>query len=274
MGFTLTDLAIRASLITETLSHHADWARALEEHGADSKRLDEGRDGLVKALTKMDALAEHADDHTAPEQARRAVTELDGWYATTRRIWGRILRSGDTGISDARWSEMLGEELEGHDELFIVLMRAWRLISTTRVAGEAVDTLRKANRRVEDDVQRGYVLMLKAAESLHKVHHIARGERRHGTSASEIDMLRKKLDAWLTDVASAAALTFATEPWPLGMLGVVPEGLGLPLGGTAYDVILHERARGEIPDPIPAPPCPGWGTGAGGNRENYWEHQQ
>lgn len=270
MPMTITDLAFRVALITETLAQNPGWGRELTQSELTSARLDEGRNALVDTLAKLEAVSEHADDHTSLEQARRGITELDGWYQTTRRNWGRAL--GVTPEGNGDFAVLLGVHLEGHDELFIVLLRCWRLVSTARVRESMQTALRSAGRRVEDDLQRGYVLLRKAAKSLNKTFHLAPEERRHGVSYGDLTVARDNLESWLQDFASAATTLYhERDPERLGLLGIVPEGIGTPLGGTAYQVILHERARIEAPHPVPASPCAGWGTGAAGNRENYWE---
>lgn len=268
MALNLTDLVFRVSLITETLSGRDAVSRALLSSEFTSARLDEGRKFLLEAMQLMERVGERADDPTALEQARRAVTELELWHATTSRLWQKAAASASVA-----WDEVLGRDLEGADELLIVLMRAWRFISMARVSSALLETLERAGRRVADDMQRGYVLLLKAAKALQKHYHVNASEVRNGVRAGDVRLSRDRLDAWLRDFASAATLAFIATPIELGRLGVVPEGVGRPLGGAAYDVVLHERARGVVPEPIPAPPCSQWGVGAGGNRENYWEHQ-
>src|SRR5690606_5738615 len=119
------------------------------------------------------------------------------------------------------------------------------LLSSVRTRSDVADASRAQRPRLRDDLQRGWVLLIKSIKALNKFHTLKRGERRHGVAAGDLEVIRSHLDDWILEFGQAATTAFSDRPDVLGMLGTVPEGLGIPLGGTAFDVVLHERATAE-----------------------------
>ncbi|PJB38478.1 MAG: hypothetical protein CO108_18735 [Deltaproteobacteria bacterium CG_4_9_14_3_um_filter_63_12] len=261
MTVTITDLAYRVALVTQTLSADPAVEETLKKSGMNAARIGEGRKTLVDAFATLAEVAHHADDHTAIEQARRAMVELENWYHTERVKLAKASRLQG-------WDKLVGMEIEGPTWEFTVLMRAWRLISVAR-APEVAEALAAKFPRLSDAMQRGATLSLKASKLLQKQHALRKNETRDGIDPPRLEKLHIALEKWLLDVYAAAEKGYAKDATAFALLGTLPESAE-PFGGTGFDIMRHQRAQTTPPSRTPAEPCNGWGQGAGGNKENYW----
>lgn len=262
MTVTITDMAYRVALVTQTLSADADFEGALKQGGMSAARIAEGRKTLVDTFEKLAKVAHHADDHTAIEQARRGMAELENWYEAERLNLGRA-------VQIEGWDGIAGLEIEGPTWEFTVLMRAWRLISVARAHEDVAATLAATFPRLHDAMQRGATLSLKASKLLQKQHHLRKGETRDGVDQGQLDKLHVALEDWLLDVYAAAEKGFTKDPSAFSLFGTLPDSAD-PFGGTGFDIMRHQRAQTTRPARTPAEPCNGWGVGAEGNKESYW----
>jgi hypothetical protein len=83
----------------------------------------------------------------------------------------------------------------------------------------------------------------------------------------ELESLMRHMSGWIDQLDTAAQKMDGALP-QLGRVGYLPHGMGLPVGGTAFGVVLHQRAIKEAPDPREAVKTSGWAVGRQGNREN------
>lgn len=256
MPTSITELTYRVGLISETLKRRPQLESAIAASGIDAAQLKQGHQLAHQAFELTSELEEAHGDHTAHEQARRSVIELESWHRTILSLFRRALPATPQG-----WETVTGADIDTEEYTWDVMMRVWRTLSVIRCNAPLWKTL-SSKRRVDDDLVRCLTLLRKTTKLVHKLH---RSEEAHA--------LRDQLQDFLNAFALASTEALANQPVALGLLGIAPEGLAQPLGGAAYDVLRHQRAQSQAPSPIPAGPCPQWTPGAAGNRENYWEQQ-
>ena len=75
----------------------------------------------------------------------------------------------------------------------------------------------------------------------------------------EIRALETKMSQWLDGLDQAAHKVEDLDT--LGMLGFVPHGMGMPVGGASFDVLRHERAKTTAPSAAEAVMTSGWSVG-------------
>jgi hypothetical protein len=120
-------------------------------------------------------------------------------------------------------------------------------------------------RKVHDMLQRGHTLLQKIGNATED--RIRRREHVITSAWDELDKTRSSMQDWVASLAKAAE--GIEDAALLGRIGYLPDGKGLPLGGTSFAVVLHERGQGAVPDPSNVGPTSGWSVGRQGrNREN------
>jgi hypothetical protein len=86
---------------------------------------------------------------------------------------------------------------------------------------------------------------------------------------SELAGQQDEMLRWIEEKLAPAARAIKDRPDALGLIGYLPDGVGLPLGGTSFAVPLHQFAKTDAPDPADARTTSGWSIGRqGGNSEN------
>jgi hypothetical protein len=165
-------------------------------------------------------------------------------------------------------AKTLGKDIHAHDHSVTVVAQSLRTIAMIRVEPKLHEPLSEAG-SVEDLLIRGWVLLNKAYRNAQVL--MAPGSAGDPDHAvfEEIAEYEAEMLAWISELGQATE-KLKNQPALLGELGYVPEGVGLPLGGTSYGVPLHQKAqRADGPDMDDLRPDPGWSAGRQGrNREN------
>jgi hypothetical protein len=259
MTMSKTELFLRVALTQDTLQRRPDLAARLPQ-----PLLEEGAALWSKTLHTVEHLIERRDDFTAHNQVSRSIVEVESWFDA-------IVGAFERALGEALPSEVKGEEVHGGLDDWTAALRTWRLISALRTRPLLWERIEAARPRMVDDLQRGYTLMIKSLKLLDKLYQIRHPAPAEARFMGELVHRHELMSEWFWKLSAHAAQVLRDDPKALGLLGMIPESMAVPFGGTAFDVHRHRKAQVLVEDTNPSPPCSGWGVGASGNRENYWE---
>lgn len=240
----------------------ADAREMLGKAGFGKDLVERGRklveEGELLVARRLD---EEGEDRTIEHGLHVAVAELEMWLRSAEYLVKRKL-------DNAQLVELaFGHDLHAEEHTLTAVARAIRALSMIRTRSDIQETL-GSQRAVHDQIVTGWAL-------LNKVIKYTKMRLAPGPLANENDGVFAALTkheaamrAWALEL-QAAAEKMTDKPKMLGYIGFLPAGVGLPMGGAAYDVVLHEQARRAAPDPADARPTSGWAAGRQGrNREN------
>jgi hypothetical protein len=262
MPISTTELFLRVALSLDTLRRRPALAEELPK-----ALVEAGEQLWGKTLHTVEHLIERRDDFTAHNQVSRSVVEVEEWL-------GAILWRLEQALGEPLPTEVRGDEIEAGLDEWVVPLRVWRLIASLRTRPDLWQRLLAARPRMEDDLQRGYALMLKSIKLLDKLYQIKDPAPAEARYMAELGLRKELLGEWFGEFSAHASQALRDAPEALGLLGMIPEALAMPFGGTAFDVHRHRKAQVIVEDKLPSPPCSGWGVGASGNKENYWERHR
>lgn len=187
-----------------------------------------------------------------------AVTELEMWAQTVKTI----LR---TKLAADVIATAMGTNIHAADHTTTAIAQAYRTLAMMRT-DEKVQSCFKNERQLHDVAQRGWALLKKLFRTCDT--RLDAVSKEGQAAAADVEAYQAKLAAWIEKLDAAAA-KLGSHAHLLGLLGYVPDGVGRPVGGTAFGVVLHEKGQGAIPNPKDAKPTSGWSIGRQGrNREN------
>ena len=208
-------------------------------------------------------LREVIEQRILEHSAHMAADEVSMWQQTGA---ARLRRAAlDPGLL----REAIGKALHPHNHTLAVVAQAVRLIATVRARQEVQDAL-GGEQEAHDFVARGSTLLTKlfrTSDTLFDPHRTR--SRADEPGFAKLAEHRHELSAWLGRLMDVARQGGAAKLEQMGTVGFVPENLGLPMGGAALSVILHERATSTPPDPNDVTTTSGWSLGRQGrNKEN------
>ena len=253
-------------------------------HGAaDSGGLVEqvGKGGFAKdRFAKGEELAATAEklvrkkvDHVGEDRTREhayhaATQELEMWLQT---VHARVKREVE---EESAVELTVAKKLHAHDHGVTVVARVLRAQAMLRCDDRVSDALGGAD-AVREILNRGHAL----AKKLYRASAIRlapEGDEVSMAVFEDLDQTLEVMNEWVVDLATAAVVAAEKDLRLLGRLGLVPSGVGIPIGGTSFAVVLHERGQTDAPDPRNVRDCPGWSVGRQGrNKENLgkgWAH--
>lgn len=250
-------------LAVEACEHNSSLADALGKAGFGKDQIARGKELAHKGEELIDRKAEEVgEDRIYEHNTHSAADEVEMWKSTAAF---RLKKS----VDDASLiKKALGKNIHAHNHTVTLVAQSLRLIAMIRAEPKVHENL-GSPRQIEDLLIRGWVLLSK----LYKNSSILMAP---GATAdpdepvfADIREQHRAMFDWLNRLGQATE-KLAKQPALLGELGYVPEGVGLPLGGTSYAVPLHQKAqRDELPDMDDLRPDPGWSAGRQGrNREN------
>lgn len=224
-------------------------------------QIDRARQLLEQAEALVARRLDEEEDRTTEHGLHAAVAEVEMWMQTTR------FRLKKAGVDKALVEEALGHEIHEHDHSLTAVAQTRRLLSMIRTH-EVLQKALGSERSTADVLLRGHTLIKKV--------YTYTNMRLSGSAAptrmaamAEVASLHEAMQEWVERLERTAQKLSAHPEW-LGLLGSVPEGLGLPLGGGSFAVVLHEEARTTAPSADEAKKTTsGWSIGREGrNREN------
>ncbi len=246
---------------SHTAHDYDDIAEDLAKAGFGAPKVEAGLE-LAKSGEALVAkkLHQSPDDKNLEHSIHAAATEVEMWMQTVK------FRARKGGLEAELIDDILGYEVHGDKHTATVVAQALRVIGMLRTLGE--DTRDKVGneRAVHDMIIRGNTLLKKLCKTagyMMRPSSMAPGSM---PIFGEIRAIEKKMADWLESLDHATHKVEDLDT--LGMLGYVPHGMGLPVGGSSFVVVRHERAKTAAPSAAEAVTTSGWSVGRQGNREN------
>ncbi|RAL22216.1 hypothetical protein DL240_10205 [Lujinxingia litoralis] len=250
-----------ALVATHTWEEMPDVREAMSKAGLNKDGVDRGKALLAEAEKLVAARKEEAPEDRISEHAiHMAVAELEMWLQTLRVVLQQ--KVGDAQVIKAA----LDHHLHGSEHTLSAVAGAMRTLAVLRTDARVAQGL-GSERALHD-------LLIYGQTLLTKVLTLTRQRLEPGlttTSAPAYDALEAhaaRLLAWTAELDRAVAQV-GDNLQVVGLIGYVPQGVGLPLGGASFAVPLHLRAQQAPPDPADSGCTAGWSVGRQGrNREN------
>ncbi|MBA2664385.1 MAG: hypothetical protein H0U74_19000 [Bradymonadaceae bacterium] len=262
MSATYYHLLGRVVLAVHAGHGQLDVREALSKAGLTKDVVERGRKLAEEGealITRR--LEEQGEDRTVEHGLHAAVDELEMWAQTARfRLKAAVT---DTALLE----QVFDKHLHAHEHTLTAIARALRILSMIRASKEIQEALGDV-RATHDLLVRGWTLLKKVLKYTDMRLGPAPASDKDGAVFKDLARHSLSMESWLEGVATSAK-KLSDKPILLGLVGYIPEGVGLPLGGGSFAVVLHEQARRTPPDPTDARATSGWSIGRQGrNREN------
>ena len=251
-------------LATEACEKHSSITDALAKAGFGKAKVKTGAELAERGQALIDRkMEEGGEDRIVEHSVHNAADEVEMWHQTTKFLLKKAVDD------NALLEKTLGEHIHAEDHTVTVVAKSLRTIGMIRTEPKLHEALGKGQ-KTRDLIIRGFTLLTK----LFRNGDLMMSPGSAGNADAEVfDDIRaqiKHMSEWIGELGRATDKMGVDHASMLGELGYVPEGVGLPLGGTAYGVPLHEKAqRATPPDPDDVKPAPGWSAGRQGqNSEN------
>lgn len=246
-----------------TADHEAEVASALKGAGFGADMIKRGLELSEKAEELLERKTlESPDNKTLEHNIHGAVGEVEMWLQTV------ALKMRKAGFDKEAIHAAVDHHLHSSHHTITAVAQALRALGVLRTLEE--DDIEKlgGEQRARDLVIRGNTLVK-------KLYKVADDFVSPGSMVGADDPLVRELDALMDDLSrwieklAEANEKLVSIPKAAGMTGLVPDtGFGLPSGGTAFGVVLHEKAQQASPNPREATLNSGWSVGRQGNNEN------
>lgn len=225
-----------------------------DEIDAGRKLVDQGEQLVVRRRE------EAGGERIALHNAHQAANEVEMWLQTARFAIQK--RVDDEEVLERAFDHGLHSE----DHTVTVIAGALRTLGVMRTDSR-IEEAYDRRRSLHDLLVRGHTLLAKLIECTQVVVADA-ATARPSEVFGELRAHQEQMNQWMVELATSAQ-RIEDQPEILGLVGYVPDGVGLPSGGTSFAVPLHKRAQREAPDPAKAGSTSGWSIGRQGrNREN------
>lgn len=239
-----------------------DLGAALAKANFGKERIAEGdklaHDAEALIARKVETIGE---DRTREHAMHAAVQELEMWMQTVTFLVKKAVEE------ESAVELVLARSLHAHDHGVTVVAQALRMQAMLRCDDRVYERL-GGPAKTREMVNRGHALLTKVLRAS-DIRLAPEGSEADLAIFGELDAAHARLQGWVADLARAAEGAAAKDKRLVGRLGLVPDGVGIPAGGSSYAVTLHERGQTDAPDPNGVRDCPGWSIGRQGrNREN------
>ncbi len=241
------------------LNQSAELTQLLTKAGANKADLT-GIHALVEEGEKLITRFALADENRiADHNVHVAGAEVEMWAQTVQHLLKKKLEPEQLQIA-------MGKKIHTHNHTVTIVAQALRLLAMLRTDPKIQGALGD-ERKVRDIGTRGWSLLHRLLTSVGV---------RFTSSVPASEPLVAEMDAFakrvqkIIDALHTPARQVGQGNLPLlGLLGLIPDGLGIPVGGTAFNVVLHERGQGSVPNLADKRPTSGWSIGRQGrNSEN------
>lgn len=236
----------------------AELGQLLAKAGFSKEQMSSAHDLAQKAEALWIKYLSVEENRITDHNIHIAVGELEMWGQTVKAALRTKLAADAIAVA-------MGANIHATDHTTTAIAQAFRLLAMMRT-DEKIQACFKDERRLHDAIQRGWALIVRVFRNCH-TREDALGDAGIAVVV-EMNALQLKMKAWV-EALEVAAAKLGTHAHLLGLLGYVPEGIGRPIGGTAFDVVLHQRGQGRVPAPNSSGPTSGWALGRQGrNSEN------
>ena len=200
------------------------------------------------------------DDKNMEHTIHSATTEVEMWMQTVKF---RVRKAGfDAEFVD----DVLGHDIHGDKHTVTAIAQSLRAIAMLRTLDEGARASLGSDQSVRDLIIRGNTLLKKLYKNAAYIVVPSSMAPRSMDIFGKLDAQIGEMMSWLADLEDATRKIEDLES--LGMLGYVPHDIGLPVGGTSFGVVRHERAQRAAPSSVEAITTSGWSVGRQGNSEN------
>ncbi len=244
------------------IKESGDLAAALTKGGFAKDRATAGdklaHDAEALIRQKIDTIGE---DRTREHAIHAATQEVEMWMQT---VAFKVKKAVE---EESAVDLVLAKSLHAHDHAVTVVAKALRMMSMLR-CDDRVHARLGGAAPTRETLNRGHALTKKLYRAS-DIRLAPEGDEAELPIFAELAATHAKLHQWLVDLEPAARAAAAKDVRLVGRLGLVPDGVGIPVGGTSFAVVLHERGQTDAPDPNGASDCTGWSAGRQGrNSEN------
>ncbi len=246
---------------SHTAHDYKDIADDLSKAGFGESKVNAGLE-LAKAAEALveKKLHQSPDDKNLEHSIHAAATEVEMWMQTVK------FRARKGGLDAELVDDIQGHEIHGDKHTATVVAQASRVIGMLRTLGEESRDKIGPMQSVHDMLIRGNTLQKKLCKTAGYMMRPSSMAPASMPIFGEIRALETKMSQWLDGLDQAAHKVEDLDT--LGMLGFVPHGMGMPVGGASFDVLRHERAKTTAPSAAEAVTTSGWSVGRQGNKEN------
>lgn len=248
----------------ESCEQNSSLAAALHKAGFGEGQLSLGR---KLAQTGQELISRKAleafEDRIYEHNMHYSAGEVEMWQSTVSFLLKKSLDD------PALIAKTLGTSIHAADHTVTIVAQALRTLAVLRTDPRVYEAL-GGKISVHDQLNRGFAMLGKIFSNGDIILRPSSAGRAENPIFAELTAQRSAMVDWVTQLGAAAA-KLKDDPLMLGELGYIPEGVGLPQGGNAFNVPLHERGqRAELPELDNLKPDPGWSIGRQGrNRENW-----
>lgn len=203
---------------------------------------------------------EAGGERIAAHNVHQAANEVEMWLQAV------VFSLRDRCDDDQAITRAVEHGIHSSDHTVTVIASALRALGVLRTDTEIGDAFSR-RQTLRDLIVRGHTLLAKLLDCTDV---LVRDNvtSRKSSVFDELEEHRKTMADWVVDLARNCE-EITDQPEILGLLGYVPEGVGVPAGGTSFAVPLHKRAQRQAPDPTAPGSTSGWSVGRQGrNREN------
>ncbi len=255
------------SLAAHTIDEEPAIGEALVDEGLDESRLRKLDELTEVGLHLPDRRAEEVGDERIVDHAvHTSANEVEMWLET---VAFKLKEAFDGDKLERRLDQTLGRGIHFEEHSIATTAQGLRAVGVLRTSEELREAIGR-ERQVQDVINRGLKLLGKLFDNGQLLMTPGHAGDPDAEVFDEIDRAIREMSDWLAAAEQPVRALADSDVEQVGRLGYVPEGVGLPVGGTGYSITLHERSRREPPDPDePVEPDPSWTVGRQGqNREN------
>ncbi len=239
-----------------------DVKEAMSQEGITRDDVDEALSLVEKGESLVQQRRDLAGgDRIAVHAIHTGAEELEMWFQTVKMS----LRS-KVGSDDVM-NLAVDHHIHSPDHTTTVVAGTLRTQGVLRTNDEIAEGYGARRQSLRDLIMRGQTLFAKLMLTTEDLTGDTVTSRSSDIFA-KMEEHRQDMAQWLSKV-SRAAEALRDRPEVLGLVGYLPEGVGIPSGGGSFAVPLHKRAQREAPDPSEKGSTSGWSIGRQGrNREN------
>ena len=240
-----------------------DLLAALQKGGFSKELVGEGEalwhEGEELVRAKIDAVGE---DRIREHSVHAAAEEVEMWLQTAQFQVKKAVSDDDFVMELVQ-----AEKLHAHEHTLTVIAKSLRVLTILR-CDERVNKDLGGPEKVRQILNRGHAL-LKRLYKATDLRLAPDGAEANLSIFGQLHEHRKRMEGWISALDGAVPAVAEKDLRLLARLGYAPNDYGIPVGGTSYAVVLHERGQAPPPDPRSVADCPGWSAGRQGrNREN------
>lgn len=243
---------------------HKELTEKLASAGFDAAQVKKGLELCERGEKLLKRMGQEMPDYKSLDHNIHAgVMEVEMWLQSVK------LKFRKAGFSSSITKLVVGHDLHAHDHTVTAVTQALRGVGYLRSLDDKQIESLGGESVVRDIIMRGNTMVNKLYKVADAFVTPTSLMPRTSPIFRDFDALNAEMSTWIVALLKAANKVKNIKV--LGLIGHVPDDRGLPVGGAAFNVTLHEQAITTPPVPGTAERTSGWSVGRQGNRENQ-EH--